>query len=76
MTDEIDRAQEINQQFQRDALAAHFRRGIRNVGRLAVGECLDCGAEISEARRKAVPGTTLCVRCQTDHELLSHWRSL
>ena len=76
MPDEVDRAQTINEQFQQDALAAHFRRGIRNAGRLAVGDCLECGAEIPEARRSAVPAATLCVRCQTNYEILSHWRSL
>lgn len=26
--------------------------------------CAECGAEIPEARRKALPGTRLCVICQ------------
>lgn len=26
--------------------------------------CEDCGSEIPEARRKAVPGVRLCIRCQ------------
>jgi phage/conjugal plasmid C-4 type zinc finger TraR family protein len=26
--------------------------------------CADCGAEIPEARRKAIPGVRLCIACQ------------
>lgn len=26
--------------------------------------CADCGAEIPEARRKAIPGVRLCIPCQ------------
>lgn len=68
MADAVDVAQEINEQFQQDALAEHFRRGMRNASRLALGECLECGEEIPAERRKAVPGVTLCVGCQTIQE--------
>jgi len=30
----------------------------------SLSHCADCNAEIPEARRKAVPGVRLCVRCQ------------
>jgi phage/conjugal plasmid C-4 type zinc finger TraR family protein len=30
--------------------------------------CEACDAEIPEARRKAVPGVRLCVRCQQAHD--------
>ena len=33
-------------------------------------ECEDCGAEIPEARRKALPGVRLCVKCQAKIERL------
>lgn len=37
--------------------------------RLTDGEsetnCVECDAEIPEARRKAIPGVRLCVRCQS-----------
>lgn len=36
--------------------------------RLPVGEgtaeCIDCGDEIPEARRRALPGACTCVKCQ------------
>jgi phage/conjugal plasmid C-4 type zinc finger TraR family protein len=28
--------------------------------------CRECGADIPEARRKAIPGVRLCVSCQED----------
>lgn len=30
--------------------------------------CEECEAEIPEARRVAVPGVRLCVRCQEEHD--------
>ncbi len=30
--------------------------------------CQECGAEIPEARRKAMPGVRYCVRCQSELE--------
>ncbi|MEZ4599245.1 MAG: DksA/TraR family C4-type zinc finger protein [Syntrophotaleaceae bacterium] len=40
--------------------------------RLPAGEsathCEDCETEIPEARRKAVPGVRLCIRCQSELE--------
>ncbi len=32
------------------------------------GLCLECGEEIAEARLQAMPGTTLCIECASDHE--------
>ena len=29
-------------------------------------ECEDCGAEIPEGRRQAVPGVRLCIACQAE----------
>ena len=30
--------------------------------------CEECGADIPDARRKAMPGVRLCVSCQSAHE--------
>ena len=30
--------------------------------------CEECDAPIPEARRKAIPGVCLCVKCQTEHD--------
>ena len=32
--------------------------------------CLECEEEIPEARRKAVPGVSLCIACQSELEKL------
>ncbi|HEY1749839.1 MAG TPA: DksA/TraR family C4-type zinc finger protein [Caulobacteraceae bacterium] len=40
--------------------------------RLPVGEgtehCVDCGDEIPEARRRALPGARTCVKCQSGRD--------
>jgi phage/conjugal plasmid C-4 type zinc finger TraR family protein len=40
--------------------------------RMPVGEgtldCVECGEEIPEARRKAMPGATTCVHCQSGRD--------
>lgn len=41
---------------------------LRRVDAGLYGVCDDCGNEIAEARLKAVPFATLCVRCQEDEE--------
>jgi DnaK suppressor protein len=30
--------------------------------------CAECGSEIPEARRNAIPGVRLCVSCQESHD--------
>ncbi|WP_298438016.1 TraR/DksA family transcriptional regulator [Geobacter sp.] len=72
MPDDIDRAQEINEQFLEDALAEHRRRKPLTVADSAL-ICIDCETPIPEKRRKAAPGCVRCVECQT---LLEHWRPL
>jgi phage/conjugal plasmid C-4 type zinc finger TraR family protein len=34
----------------------------------SLSHCAECGAEIPEARRAAVPGVRLCLRCQEAHD--------
>lgn len=70
MPDEMDRAQEINEQFLDDALAKHQRNMPRGE---SLVECEDCGEPIPEARRKAMPGCRRCIDCQTT---LENWRPL
>jgi len=31
-------------------------------------QCCECGEAIPEARRRAMPGVRLCVRCQEQHD--------
>lgn len=40
----------------------------RNSSRVSRAECIDCGEEIPEARRRAQPGCCRCVECQAAYE--------
>ena len=56
-----------------DQIDATVKDGInRAKSRLPQGpslsHCRDCGGEIPEARRSAVPGVRLCVSCQNVHD--------
>jgi len=37
-------------------------------------QCEECGGRIPQARREAVPGVRLCVKCQAEHdkEIVNH----
>ena len=66
MTDFFDRAQARELQLREDALRDQVRRaGL--VGKTmadSATECIDCDAQIPEARREAQPGCQFCVACQ------------
>jgi phage/conjugal plasmid C-4 type zinc finger TraR family protein len=56
-----------------DQIDATVKDGIsRAQSRLPQGpglsHCAKCGAEISEARRQAVPGVRLCLSCQDEQD--------
>lgn len=61
----IDQANELTQQRIDMAIAAH------RIDRSAVSaeHCEDCGVEIPEERRTAVPGCQMCAECQSLREL-------
>lgn len=59
--DDIDRAQAINEQLQADAMRDWRQRQQTGPG---LTECEECGDEIPEKRRQAIPGCRLCVECQ------------
>ena len=46
-----------------DELKRMQSRPARRGGRVS-SECAECGEDIPEARRKAMPGVTLCIDCQ------------
>lgn len=56
----------VNEQIQ-DSINDEIKRARRNV---PCGEsllyCEECGEEIPEARRQAVPGVRLCIHCQEE----------
>jgi phage/conjugal plasmid C-4 type zinc finger TraR family protein len=76
LTDDIDRAQAREAEMLADALGERLRRAqrVRRWVRPGLPSAVFCGEEVSgpwgcgdpidEARRAAVPGCQLCVRCQ------------
>jgi len=59
--DEADLAAEAEDRFRALALAAVARHAPRGV---SARHCAECGDEIPEARRVAVPGCSRCTDCQ------------
>jgi len=64
--DQFDRATQLEEQQREIALAQVLAR-TRGAGESAL-HCIDCGVDIPEARRRAVPGCQRCVDCQEDFE--------
>lgn len=62
--DEADLGKESEEFHDRLALQVHQQKRAVMINRY----CEDCGEEIPEARRRAVPGCARCVRCQTEFE--------
>lgn len=67
--DEADIAQRNNELYERMAMQAHAASRPRGE---AATECGECDAPIPEARRKAAPGCTRCIRCQEQYERRQH----
>ena len=59
MTDQFDRAQQLEEMQREIALKKH--RTFQAVSRLY---CEDCDASIPEKRRQMIQGVTRCVACQ------------
>lgn len=60
MTDQFDRAQQLDAIYLHQALALHKERMLKGESR---SHCLECGDEIPEARRTFLPGVLHCVGC-------------
>lgn len=70
MTDQFDRATEIEEAQREDALQAQARRaGLAGKTVADSAEtCAMCGEPIHKARRLALPGVQTCIDCQRDLE--------
>ena len=78
MGDEMDRASRISQDFQEFALDKQLKSH-NPANYVSTGSnCTECGEEISEGRRRAMPGCCLCVGCQAkeEREIHQHWSAL
>lgn len=63
MTDQFDRAQQLEEMAREIALKKH--RTFKAVSRVY---CEDCDAPIPEKRRQLIPGVNRCVTCQEIEE--------
>lgn len=63
--DVIDRANDLSQWLLNKQLAAQTGH---NKGGTSRVECEECAEPISEGRRIALPGVTLCIECQEQME--------
>lgn len=64
--DECDHASAWAETWQKKALENVLERD-RPCGD-SRSDCIDCGEDIPEGRRKAVPGCVRCVKCEADLE--------
>ena len=66
MPDFCDRAQMATEQMLREARGRQAALAGQALSGHSLAHCLECGANIPEARRQAVPGCKLCVDCQEE----------
>lgn len=59
---------ELAEQAQAEKLQRTLNSRVVYQGESAT-ECIECGAEILETRRRLVPGTQFCVSCAHDNEV-------
>ena len=71
MSDQFDRASDLEMAQREDALQAQQRRaGLTGKTYMdSARECKVCDNPIPMKRRKAIPGVQTCIQCQTDLEL-------
>lgn len=65
--DEIDRDQEFNER-QLENMIARSRLGTSTSSSVSLYFCRKCGEALPEKRRLLLPGVSLCIECQTEHE--------
>ncbi|HGH3390640.1 TPA: TraR/DksA family transcriptional regulator [Citrobacter freundii] len=61
----IDQASALEEMMRENAIQAHRL----NHSAVSAMHCVECGDNLPDARRKAYPGCTMCVGCQSDMEL-------
>lgn len=73
MTSEIiDQASALEEMMREQAIAAHRI----NHSAVSATHCEECGDQLSDGRRKAYPGCTMCVECQGEQELRNKQRGM
>lgn len=69
--DEIDMAQAHSELLLSAKIANHRMKA--TAAGTGAADCEECAEEIPMARRQAVPGSTLCVHCQSKMEAHGWW---
>lgn len=73
MTSEIiDQASELEEMLRENAIAAHRL----NHSAVSATHCEECDEQLSDERRKAYPGCTMCVACLQIVELRNKQRGM
>lgn len=73
MTSEIiDQASALEEMMCEQAIAAHRL----NHNAVSATHCEECDDQLSDERRKAYPGCTMCVSCQAEQELRNKQRGI
>ncbi|WP_041689315.1 TraR/DksA family transcriptional regulator [Enterobacter sp. 638] len=73
MTSEIiDQASELEEMLRENAIAAHRL----NPNAVSATHCEECDEQLSDERRKAYPGCTMCVACLQIVELRNKQRGM
>lgn len=67
-TQESDRTFELRIRDRERRLLNKIREALERIDEGTFGTCEMCGEEISEARLKARPVTTLCINCKIEQE--------
>jgi phage/conjugal plasmid C-4 type zinc finger TraR family protein len=79
LSDNSDRASLREEQLRDDAVADVRRKQAEAAASYAANgaasECINCGGDIPEGRRQALPYSTVCVFCARDAELLAKGRA-
>lgn len=71
-----DAAQQIVDDYVGNGVYAARYAMQHSYGRVSCTYCKDCGEEIPEARRQAVPGVKFCIECQDDHMVVRNVKML
>lgn len=65
---ETDKSLTLQMKNRDRGILAQLDAAIRRIEAGSFGQCQRCGENISEARMKANPATTLCIDCKTEME--------
>ena len=68
----IDQASELEEMLRENAIAAHRL----NPNAVSATHCEECDEQLSDERRKAYPGCTMCVACLQIVELRNKQRGM